>query len=176
MRGLVEMLDRALRPIEFAAVVCAGAMMVLAMVLTSLDAILRYAFSAPISWQYQLTSSYLLVGMICLALAWTYRRGGYVRVDFLIASLPRPLGHGLLRLASLLSAAYIGLLTWTAGVRFWSAYSTNEILFGDINWPVAWSWVWIPIGCGLLTIRLLLIAVGPAAGLELADRPEDGTS
>lgn len=162
---LHALLDRSLCWMENVAAAFAGAIMLLAMVLVSLDALLRYIFGAPLTFQYYLTEKYLMVGMVALSLSWGFRTGGYIRIEGLVQALPRGLLVSILRAGLVLSAGYIATLAWLGGAYFLSAVRKNEVVMGVIDWPVSWSWVWIPVGCGLLTLRLLLVATGPDAGL-----------
>ncbi|WP_323032441.1 TRAP transporter small permease [Paracoccus sp. (in: a-proteobacteria)] len=159
-------LDRILRPIENIAALLGAAMMLIAMVLVSADALMRYAFNAPLTFQYTLTEQYLMVALVCLPLAWGFRTGGYIRIEGLIDRLPQALREKVLRAGLITSAVYVAALAWTAGGHFWKAYTTGEVMFGVIDWPVAWSWVWVPVGCWLLAARLLLMSFGPRTQLE----------
>lgn len=170
-RGLFNQLDRWLRCIELAAVVLAGGIMILTMILVASDAVLRYLFNAPLSFQYHLTENYLLVALIALALAWGYRTGGYIRITFFVNILPATVRGLILRAGLLVSAIYIGVLAWQGGQYFLKAYQDGQTQLGVIDWPVSWSWVWIPVGCGLLAARLLLVAIGPST--ELHDEHND---
>ncbi|MCO5157794.1 MAG: TRAP transporter small permease [Aquamicrobium sp.] len=162
---LHALLDRSLCWLENVAAAFAGAIMLLAMVLVSLDALLRYIFGAPLTFQYYLTEKYLMVGMVALSLSWGFRTGGYIRIEGLVQALPRRPRTVILRVGLLLSAGYIAVLAWLGGAYFLSAVRKDEIVMGVIDWPVSWSWIWIPVGCGLLALRLLLIAIGPDGGL-----------
>lgn len=164
---LFALCDRALCWMENLAAALAGAIMLLAMVLVSLDALLRYVFGAPLTFQYYLTEKYLMVGMVALSLSWGFRTGGYIRIEGLVEALPRGLRALVLRVGLLLSAAYIAVLAWLGGAYFLSAVRKGEVVMGVIDWPVSWSWIWIPVGCGLLALRLLLAAVGPNGGLTV---------
>lgn len=174
MLSIYKALDRALRLIENAAAIIAGCIMLSAMVLVALDAFLRYLFNAPLQLQYHLTQHYLLVALITMALAWGYRTGGYIRIDGLIGHLPAALRDLVLRGGLLMSSAYIAVLAWKGGQHFWKTYEAGDVQLGLIDWPISWSWVWIPVGCGLLAARLLLISVGPRNDLDAgADHAEE---
>jgi TRAP-type C4-dicarboxylate transport system permease small subunit len=162
-------LDRVLRPIETAAAAVGGIFMLTAMLLTSADALMRYAFNAPIIFNFYLTEKYLLVGLMTLPMAWGFRTGGYIRLVSLLFLLP-PLGRSvLLRIGLLVSVSYIAALAWLSGKHFWQVYQRGDVQMGIIDWPLAWSWVWVPIGLGLLTLRLLLMALGPKSQINIGD-------
>lgn len=166
-------LDRLLVPLENAAAVVSGLFTILAMVLTTVDALSRYLLNAPLVFQFYLTSNYLLVGLVLLALPWGFRTGGFIRVSMLTQHLPHWLTVTLLRTGLLASACYMALLGWRGGQYFWKAFQSQQIYIEDLNWPVSWSWFAIPIGCGLLTLRLLLVAAGPEADLHVEHDPEE---
>ena len=164
--GLMRLADRTLRPVEAVAAIAAGAVMLAAMVLTSLDALLRYAINKPLAFNYFLTEKYLMVALVCLPLAWAFRTGGYIRIQFLHDRLPAGLLAAFLLIAD---------LAWLAGEQWHKAYSRNEIVMDVIDWRISWSWIWVPIGLWLLAARLLVTALGPAGHLNrLQDPEEDG--
>jgi TRAP-type C4-dicarboxylate transport system permease small subunit len=168
-----KVLNRCLVPIENAAAVISGLLTLLAMILTTADALMRYAFNAPLVFQFYFTSNYVLVGLVLMALPWGFRTGGYIRIALVTENLPIWLRNSLLRAGLAISAGYIALLAWTSGQYFLKAYATNQTYIEEVNWPVAWSWVWIPVGCGLLVLRVLLTATGPAEELHIEHDPEE---
>jgi TRAP-type C4-dicarboxylate transport system permease small subunit len=171
--GLHARLDRALGWLENTAVVVAGCAMVAAMLLTAVDAIARYAFNSPLTFQQYLTENYLMVALVTLALPWGFRTGGYIRIESLLLMLPKPIAMTVMRAGLLASAAFVAVLAWMAGGHYLEAYRSNAVQFGEIDWSVSWSWVWVPIGCGLLAARLLLTALGPPQRLRAAHSAED---
>ncbi|SMF55471.1 TRAP-type C4-dicarboxylate transport system, small permease component [Tistlia consotensis] len=153
--------DRVLCVVENVAAVAAGAVLVAIMVLVSLDAILRHAFAAPLTFQLTLTEDYLLVAMVLLALPWGYRKGGAIQVRLLLDSCPAAFNQMVIRLGLLAAAVYLAALAWFSWGRFLDALVNDEVTMGVIDWPVDWSWVWVPLGLGLLALRVLLDAVAP---------------
>ena len=168
--------EAVLRPLELVAAIVGGLMMLTAMLLTTADALLRYGFDAPLSWNYYLTENYLLVGMICLPLAWGFRAGGYIRVMALAQALPARARDFILRAGLLAGSVYIFLLAWLAGQRFLEAWRTNAIDMGIWDWRVDLSWIWVPVGLALFGFRLVSTAMGPTAGLHFnyEDDAEEG--
>src|SRR3546814_8206686 len=53
----------------------------LIMLVIVVDVVMRYFFSAPLSWSYDLIGMYLVTLVFFLALADTFRRGGHIKVD-----------------------------------------------------------------------------------------------
>jgi TRAP-type C4-dicarboxylate transport system permease small subunit len=174
--GVLGALDRALRVLENIAAVVGGVMMLAAMVLTSLDAILRYTINAPIVFNFYLTEKYLLVGTIMMPMAWGFRTGGYIRLMALAQVLPGGPRHLLFRAGFLVSSLYVAVLAWLAGGYFLEVHSRGLVQMGVIDWPVSWSWIWVPLGLTLFALRLLLTAVGPPQDLHYeADPLRDAT-
>lgn len=165
--------DRILRALELVAVVTAGCLLVTAMVLISLDALLRYAVNRPLAFQYTLTEDYLLVGLFLMALPWGFRTGGYIRIDATSGWLNRKAQHLLVRAGLLLSAAYTAVLAWKAGGKYADLLITGEVKIGVVYWPLHYSWMWIPMGLSLLTARLFLAALGPEEDLSVRHDPDE---
>jgi TRAP-type C4-dicarboxylate transport system permease small subunit len=176
LQSIYSIVDRTIRPVEAAAACFAAAAMLLAMVLTSADALLRYGLNRPLNFNYFLTEYYIMVAMICMPLAWAFRTGGYIRISFLLHALPKRAGDLLLRAGLLLAAIYISDLAWLGGLEWYDVYRSGEVEMGVIDWPWSWSWIWVPVGLWLLALRLLLCALGPAADLDtsVASAGEDG--
>jgi TRAP-type C4-dicarboxylate transport system permease small subunit len=160
-------LERAFRKCEAAAAIVGGVMMLLAMLLTSMDALLRYAFNAPLTFNYYLTENYLMVGMMLLPMAWGFRAGGYIRIMLLVEHFSPTIRNLLLRSGLLVSCVYVAALAWLSGTHFFEVYQRGDVQMGVIDWPVAWSWAPVPVGLSLLAVRLLLTAFGPDADLHL---------
>jgi TRAP-type C4-dicarboxylate transport system permease small subunit len=169
-------LEKALRACEAAAAVAGGAMMLAAMLLTSADALLRYGFNAPLTFNYYLTENYLMVGMMLLPMAWGFRAGGYIRIVLLVQHFAPRIRLALLRAGLLVSFVYVAALAYLAGAHFLEIHQRGDVQMGVIDWPVSWSWAPVSVGLGLLAIRLLFMALGPAADLHIEhdDTAEDG--
>ncbi len=165
--GILRLLDSVFRPLETAAAIVGGLMMVLAMVLMTADATMRYVFTSPIEIAPRLIEFYLMVGMFAMPLAWGFRTGGYIRIMAGVAMLPARLRNFTLRAGLLVSSVYVGGLAWTSWVHFLDAWRSGEVYVGVLDWSVAWSWVWVPLGLGLLTARLILMAFGAADELTI---------
>lgn len=166
MLRVFRVLDAILRPLEIFAAAVGGIMIVSAMLLTAADVIFRYIFDWPLDFAYYFSENYLMVGMLTMPMAWGFRTGGYIRVIGLARMLPPVLRDLLLRLGLLAGAVYLATLGWLAWEKFIDAYSTNSVEMGVIDWPISWSWIWIPIGCLVFSLRLLVMTIGPAGELH----------
>lgn len=164
--GIAARLDGALCLVENGLAIVAGAILTGTMVLVTVDAVSRHLFSAPLTFAYTLTEAYLMAAGITLALPWGYRAGGRIRIALLTDSLPTSIQAGLFRFGSILVLPYLAALSWLSAGKTYEAFANNEYTMGIIDWPVGWSWVWIPIGLAFLTARVLLDLFLP---VELAD-------
>jgi TRAP-type C4-dicarboxylate transport system permease small subunit len=166
MARLYRALDSLVRPAEIAAAIVGALLMLATMLLTSVDVVARYILNAPLEFNQYLTETYLMVGMICLPLAWGFRAGGYIRVVGMVQAMPSKIGQPLLRFGLLAGSVYIAVLGWLAGEKWWETWQDGSVDMGIIDWPVSWSWLPVPIGLTLLSLRLLLMAIGPARELQ----------
>ena len=116
---------------------------------------------------------HLLVMIVTLSLSWGFRTGGYIRIGGAAKALPPAATRLLIRAGLLASTAYVGALAWKSAETFLKLFATGEAGLGAIQLPVWVSWIWVPIGLGLLFLRLLLTTFGPVGGLETEHDPEE---
>ena len=93
---------------------------------------------------------------IALALPWGYRTGGRIRIALLTDSLPHRVQLGLFRFGSVLALPYLAAMCWLSAGKTYEAFANNEYTMGIIDWPVGWSWIWVPIGLAFLAARVLI--------------------
>ena len=170
---LIAAADAGLRPLETGAAVIAGIMMILAMLFTTGDALFRYVFSAPLNWNLFVSENYLLVGLVCMPMAWGFRTGGYIRISYLLHALPEGAANLLIRVGLLAGAIFSADLAWYAGLNWYDNYHKGLLEMDVIDFPWHWSWIWVPTGLGLLALRLLVMTFGPASDLDPARDAEE---
>jgi TRAP-type C4-dicarboxylate transport system permease small subunit len=161
LTSLHARIETGVRWLENTAAVGAGIAMITTMLLVSVDVIMRYGFASPLTFQLHLVQFYLLVSMLMLALPWGYRNGGAIQIKLLLAVLPERFIGPMIRIGLIAASVYLSALAFQGYKAFYKALTRSEVVMGVIDWPVAWSWVWIPIGCGLLAVRLLVDATAP---------------
>ncbi len=125
----------------------------LALAITA-DAILRYVFNSPTIWVME-TSTYLLVVIISLGLAYTQMEKGHVRVDVVINRLPRQAQNWVRVINSIfffIMVAFLFHLTWDAFMVTVHFGTTSRTALDIVLAPFQAA---IPIG--LLVMILLLI-------------------
>ncbi|MES1925828.1 TRAP transporter small permease [Salinisphaera sp. T31B1] len=165
------MLERIHHGVDVALFWLAGVALVAMMVLVSVDVVARYLFNAPLTFQFELTTNYLMVMVATLALPWCERRGSFIRLS-VIGRWLGVRGHNLLHAFNAIAAALVlAAIAWFSGVRTLDKYLGGDAMFGVIDWPVWLSTIWVPVGCGMLSLRLVVDALRRLLNL---DRRVDG--
>lgn len=152
------------------AVIATGIMMLL----TSGDALMRYALNRPILGAYEVTEKYLMVAAIFLGFTYAYRGGAFIRVTFLVDMLPAPLKVAANWFSYLVSLACCVLLLYATGLQATQALgdattmATLPILIGPAQ-------LFVPVGFLGLMILLLRDARRVSSGEALLFSQESPT-
>lgn len=139
----------------------AQASLMIMMVGISVDALGRYLLNRPLQGNFEFTSLYLMVIVTFLGMPACYSRGGMVRLDVLSGVLSRLPFHLSERVNTVLGALVFGFITWHAGHEAFDKFATRDTTFGVIQFPLYWSYVWVPLGCGVMALRLAYETVFP---------------
>jgi len=123
--------------------------------LINADIVLRLVFSRPVQIQFELTELYLMPALATLSLSKVFREGGHLALDFVPERLPGLFGAVIGKTRLLLSAGFFGALTFMSARFAYRAFSNGEIEYGVIDWPLGWAYSIVPVGCGVLVLRLL---------------------
>jgi TRAP-type C4-dicarboxylate transport system permease small subunit len=154
IRGVARELDLWLLRIA-----CAAA--ALMMVQISVDVVCKLLLGRPIIATIEIVSTYYMVALVFLPLAFVDRMGGHIAADLLTRAMGRRLRALTLWLMDLLVLATIGLLFWhtldeairrTADGEVWRS---GEYLLPV--WPSRWL---LPIGSGMMAISVLIRLIG----------------
>ena len=133
MRTIVRLIDSIS---EYTGKVICWACVVLVGVLTY-EVIMRYAFSAPTIWSYEL-SRMLGATIVILGVAYTHRHHGHVRVDVFYTHFP-PKWRTIIDIvfALLLFFPLFITLTYAAASEMWYSWASGEVLTGTVWYPPA---------------------------------------
>jgi len=156
--------ERLLRAVENVFLYGSVISLLLMMVLVSIDAIARYVFSRPLTFQFELTENYLMVAAILLPLAFVTREKQHIEIDTFKHYIPKPLLQAVTLLGLVLMVALLVVVTYVTGEKAYEAFRLNEKIFGVIDWPVGWSRVLVPLSTGLFTVRLVFEVIHRLAG------------
>jgi len=162
-----------------AASVCLFAIMVIVVV----DVVLRYVFNSPLGWSYDLISLYLMVALFFLALSATQRDDHHVRVDILFRHVSPQMRHCMELVGYLLTVVVLVGIVYQGSLKFWISWQNNDVVAGAVPWPTWLSAIFVPLGVGLLVLRLafsvfslaLAIAKGSATAIGVSERAPIGT-
>lgn len=125
------------------------------MLLMTVDAAGRYLFNRPILAAYELTTNYLMVAVIFLALPYAYRQGANIRVTFLVDRLgPSPrlvIDH----LVQVISILYCAALVFATAQQARHVLSTGTT-FATLDLPLWPAHVVVSAGLFLTTLMMLI--------------------
>ncbi len=148
-----------LRKIERAAVICGCVLLFLLMLLVSADVFLRYALNSPFGWTYDVVSMYLMPGIFFLLLSDSFRGGAQVRVDILRDGFPRRVRAVTDALGYLCALVIFGAIGARTFGRGWDALTGGDAVAGAIPWPMWPSIMLVPVGCAMLSVRLVIATI-----------------
>lgn len=159
--------ERVLRVLETIGVSVAGIMMFLIMLVVVGDVVLRYFFNSPLSWSYELISLYLMVGLFFFALSDTLAANAHVCVDILHLCMPVRLRHASEFIGYACVIPVFAGIFYMSVLRTWESYQGAEVLAGHIAWPTWLASVCVPLGVGVILLRMVLRLVGHGLSLWL---------
>ncbi len=132
--------------------VVAGAAVILMMVLTCADVVLRL-LRHPIPGTYEI-AGFLGTVIISFSLAFTSLEKGHIAVEILVEKLPRRMQVGIEAVTSLIGAVLFGLITWQSLVYATDLWQSGEVSM-TLTMPIYPFIYGIAAGSGLLCLALL---------------------
>nr|BBD50131.1 TRAP-type C4-dicarboxylate transport system, small permease component [Haliea sp. ETY-M] len=143
----MKFLDRHFEELLAGAAFCVMTCMVFGQV------IMRYVFSAPLSWSDEI-AAYCMVWSVYLSASWAVRERAHVRVFSLLRLAPRPMQQWLIYGSDLIWIVTGAVVSWQGLILFQSfdVYPYRSPVLGiDQKWP----YLIVAFGFGLMTLRLL---------------------
>ncbi|MCC7275303.1 MAG: TRAP transporter small permease [Alphaproteobacteria bacterium] len=162
---------RAIVLVEAVARLAAAVMMAAVMLIVVADVVLRYVFNSPLAWAYDFVSLYLMVGIFFLVLSDSYMAGALVSVDLLQQLMPAAVRGPVDLLIAAVGFVVFALIAYVGGVEAVGSFLGDDVVAGAIAWPTWPGHAFVPVGAGLLAIRLLLHFVVRAAALATGYEP-----
>ncbi|MBU0574719.1 MAG: TRAP transporter small permease [Pseudomonadota bacterium] len=132
--------------------VVAGAAVILMMVLTCADVVLRL-LRQPITGTYEIVG-FLGTVIVSFSLAFTSLEKGHIAVELLVEKLPRRMQVGIEAVTSLIGAALFSLITWQSLVYAMDIRQSGEVSV-TLTMPIYPFIYGIAAGSGLLCLVLL---------------------
>ncbi|MBV6634459.1 TRAP transporter small permease [Mameliella alba] len=149
------MLDKVLSKIEDVLHLAGCLSLVAVAGLINADILLRLFANRPVQIQFELTELYLMPALATLSLSRVFRDGGHLALEFTPERLPGLIGVVISKLRLLLPAAFFVAVTAMSGKFALEAIVHGDVEYGVVDWPLGWAYASIPLGCGVLALRLL---------------------
>ena len=163
--SFLEKSDRALRVVEKAGIVVAGIFMFAIMLVVVIDVVMRYFFNSPLEGSFELISLYLMVGLFFFALSDTLAHDAHVAVDILHLYMSPRMRHAAELVGYVLATPVFAAVCYLSAVTTWESFQGNDVLAGHIPWPTWVAQICVPIGVGVLVLRMAFRTVGHAVSL-----------
>ncbi len=128
------------------------------MLLTTADAIGRYCFNRPILVAYELTTNYLMVAAVFLAMPYAYRQGANIRITFLVERLRGTAKLAVDYLVQIVSICYCAALVIATWRQTRHMLSTGT-MFATVDLPLWPGYLAVFLGL-LLTGLMVLLDLG----------------
>lgn len=143
----------------------AAALLFAIMLLVVADVFMRYVVGRPFTFTYDLVGVYLMTGVFYLVLPHAQASHAHVAVDILLNSFPDHARRVAEVVSCIAGASVFALITYVGWERALDNYLSGDVLAGVIPWPTWASAALVPVGAGVLVLRLALTALGHAASL-----------
>lgn len=134
-------------------VTIAAIILAVQMFLTTTDVVLRYGFTRPFAWSYELTRFFLLV-IIFFGIAYVALTKSNVRITVLTRHLSQRSQVVLNFITALLGLFLFVFITWQGAVQAMTLFEAKQI-FSNLNLPVYVALVMLCIGCFAFCVVLL---------------------
>lgn len=152
------MVERAIRGLAYVLAFVAGAVVLLMMLQTVADVASSNFFGRPIEGNLEIISTYYMVMVVFLPLAFVELRHEHITVDLVVRLLPDAVHRGILVFGYLVCAAFFAILayqTWEDAVNAWHV---GEVMMGSTYvtiWPAKFA---LPVGFFAIMLAVLLHA------------------
>jgi TRAP-type C4-dicarboxylate transport system permease small subunit len=125
------------------------------MLLTTADAAGRYLLNRPITGAYEITTNYLMVSAVFLAMAFAYYGGAHIRVTFLVDHLPRLMKLIVNHLVQIFSILYFAALVYATFKQALRTIATGTTL-SSIEIPQGPAYLLVPVGLLFASLMMLI--------------------
>lgn len=126
------------------------------MVIITFDAMGRYIFNSPITGAYELVEKFIMPAVVFLALNYSYKDNQQISIEVLYDK-----SKGIIRLLLdviklLVMILIMAIITYQGMHLTIEAFIDKRMDFGSLPIHLYWAYIWIPIGAGIMTIRLIV--------------------
>ncbi len=135
--------------------IIAGVCVVVMAILVFLQVVMRYVFSAPMSWSDEI-AVYGMLWSVYLSTAWAVRERAHIRVMNLIQLFPGKISQAMMVFSDLIWFVFAIFLTYQAillDISMWKLPFESPVL----GIPQKWPYLCLVFGFGLMTVRLVQV-------------------
>ncbi|MBO0959925.1 TRAP transporter small permease [Neobacillus sp. MM2021_6] len=126
------------------------------MLLIFINAISRFLFNKPVTGVIEFTGEYLMVMVVYLAMSFTQKNEGHVKVEILQKRLSARLTFLLDILVKILSASIFAILTYTSYLLFIRHLNQDIRFVSSLAYPLTPAVFMICFGSFVMSIRLFI--------------------
>lgn len=143
------------------ALLSVGCLMLFSLMLVVVaDVSLRYLFNAPLTWAHEVISSYLMPGLFFMVASHTLKSGAHVSVDILHNYVGRKTRYVFEAVSCTLATPIFGLAAWVSAQNTWKDLQADAVSSSGMELPTWTISLMLPVGFGMLALRLALHAAG----------------
>lgn len=151
--------ERALGIVEWLLAIAGGAVLVVFSFLVLADVLARYLFNYSIPGVYELMQLALVV-MVYFAISYAQQKGDHIRIE-IFSDERRPRMQTFVRVVGdLAGLAICAIITWRSGLYAYSAWENADAVSGLVAWRTWPAMAAVPLGFGLLGLRLAIDLCG----------------
>lgn len=163
--GFIRTAERALASVEWLGALIVAFLMSAIMTIVVSDVFFRYLLNRPFSWAYDLISLYLMAGLFFLVLSGAYAARAHVGVDIIYQMMSPRLRSVADLVTNLSGVALFSVIAKIGFDRFLAAFIAGDAIAASIPWPTWPSYLLVPLGAGMLTLRMLIHAASDIISL-----------
>jgi len=131
------------------------------------ESFMRTLFGSPIKGIIEICET-MMVWIVLSAVTYALITGTHVRVVLVLNRLPTRIRSGFEIFSNIAGFIFFALLTWAGWRFFWVSLVEWRIPMAPLGLPLFIGAVFIPIGCGLISIQFLIYLI---AALRMARVP-----
>jgi TRAP-type C4-dicarboxylate transport system permease small subunit len=169
---MVKRVERAIRVLALALTAVSGVALLLMMLQTVVDILMKNFLGRPIEGNLEIMSVYHMVAIVFLPLAIVELKHEHITVDLLVRLFPPWLRRVTDTLGYLVATIFFGILTYQTWIDAMKAFRIDEILMTSILitiWPAKFS---LPIGFAAVMLASALHAWRAATDPDFDPTPE----
>lgn len=135
------------------------------------DVVVRTITGASAHGVYELVETLLIVAAF-LALAYSERSGGNVRVTVFLKMFPSRVSAVLNRFGNLIAVVILVWLVWATSIEAFESFMARESSYGLVTFPLWPSRIVISLGSFVLLLEMIATLIRPSSVPPVAPMPE----